>query len=113
MDSQSIYKTIRETVLANVPNSRVLLFGSRARGEEDRFSDYDLLIITPQTFTPRENIKLSTLLSHAISKALKIPVDILINSEDEVREKQELPGHIVRTVLREGIDLAKYELTFS
>jgi predicted nucleotidyltransferase len=105
MDSQAIYNTIRETVLANLPGSRVLLFGSRARGDGDKFSDYDLLIITPQTFTPRENIKLSTLLNHAISRALKIPVDILINSEDEVREKQELPGHVVRTAIREGIIL--------
>jgi len=105
MDSHEIYKTIRETVLANLPGSRVLLFGSRARGDGDKFSDYDLLVITPQTFPPRENIKLSTLLNHAISKALKIPVDILINSEEEVREKQELPGHVVRTAIREGIIL--------
>jgi len=28
MDSQAIYNTIRETVLANLPGSRVLLFGS-------------------------------------------------------------------------------------
>ncbi len=103
MDSQEIYKTIRETVLANLPESRVLLFGSRARGDGDRFSDYDLLIITQQTFTPREKIRLSTLLNHAINRALKIPVDLLINSEEEVREKQDLPGHVVRTAIREGV----------
>lgn len=105
MESQAIYNTIRETVSNIIPGSRVLLFGSRARGEENSFSDYDLLIITRQTFTPRENIKLSTLLNHAISRALKIPVDILINSEDEVHEKQDLPGHVVRTAIREGIIL--------
>jgi len=105
MDSQAIYKTIRETVLANLPGSRVLLFGSRARGDGDRFSDYDLLIITPQTFAPREKIKLSTLLDHAIVNAIKAPIDLLINSEEEVLEKQDLPGHIVRTAIREGIIL--------
>jgi predicted nucleotidyltransferase len=103
MDSQAIYETIRETVLANLPGSRVLLFGSRARGDGDRFSDYDLLVITPQTFAPREKIRLETLLNHAINKALKIPVDLLINSEEEVREKQDLPGHVVRTAVREGV----------
>ena len=105
MDSQAIYKTIRETVQSNLPGARVLLFGSRARGDFDRFSDYDLLVITPETFAPREKIKLSTLLNHAIFNALKIPVDLLINSEDEVREKQDLPGHVVRTAIREGIIL--------
>jgi len=61
------------------------------------------LIITQQTFAPREKIKLSTLLNHAIFKALEIPVDLLINSEEEVREKQDLPGHVVRTAIREGV----------
>jgi predicted nucleotidyltransferase len=105
MDSQAIYKTIRKTVLANLPGSRVLLFGSRARGDEDRLSDYDLLVISQQTFTPREKIRLSTLLDRAIVKAIKAPIDLLLNSEEEVREKQDLPGHIVRTAIREGIAL--------
>ena len=105
MSSSVIYKKIRQTVQSNLPGSRVLLFGSRARGEQDNFSDYDLLVITSQTFSPKEKIKLSTLLNHAISKALQIPVDLLINSEEEVREKQDLPGHIVRTAIREGIVL--------
>ena len=87
VDSATIYNTIRETVQLNLPGARVLLFGSRARGDYDRFSDYDLLIITPETLPDQKKIKLSTLLNHAIVNALKIPVDLLINSEDEVREK--------------------------
>ncbi len=105
MDTPSIYKTIRETGSANIPDARVLLFGSRARGEQDKFSDYDLMVIMQQNFAPREKIRLSTLLNHAIVKALKIPVDLLINSEEEVLEKQDLPGHIVRTAIREGVIL--------
>jgi predicted nucleotidyltransferase len=105
MDIPSIYKTIRETVSANIPGAGVLLFGSRARGEQGKFSDYDLMVITQQNFAPREKIRLSTLLNHAIVKALKIPVDLLINSEEEVLEKQDLPGHIVRTAMREGVIL--------
>jgi predicted nucleotidyltransferase len=105
MDSQAIYTTIRETVQLNLPGSRVLLFGSRARGDYDRFSDYDLMVITQHTLAPREKIRWSTLLNHAIVDALEIPVDILINSEEEVIEKQELLGHIVRTAVREGIAL--------
>jgi predicted nucleotidyltransferase len=105
MDSAAIYKTIRETVQSNLPGARVLLFGSRARGDYDRFSDYDLMVITPYTLAPREKIRWSTLLNHAIVDALEIPVDILINSEEEVSEKQELLGHIVRTGIREGIAL--------
>jgi hypothetical protein len=37
--------------------------------------------------------------------AIHAPVDILLNSEEEIRQKQELPGHIIRSVIREGVDL--------
>jgi predicted nucleotidyltransferase len=105
VDTSAIYKTIRETVLANLPGSRVLLFGSHARGEQDRFSDYDLLIITPLTFSPQEKIRMSTQLDRAIVKAIKAPVDLLLSSEEEIVQKQQLPGHIIRSAIREGIAL--------
>ena len=35
----------------------------------------------------------------------KIPADILIQSEDELNSKKEIPGHILRQVLREGVAL--------
>jgi len=105
MDSQAIYKTIRETVQSNLPGARVLLFGSRARGDFDRFSDYDLLVITQQTLTTKEKIRWSTLLDHAIVNAIEAPVDLLLNSEEEIREKQDFPGHVIRTAIREGVIL--------
>jgi predicted nucleotidyltransferase len=88
-----------------LPGSRILLFGSRARGDQDRLSDYDLLIITPTTFTPQEKIHWSTRLDRAIVDAIRVPVDLLLNSEEEIRQKQQLPGHIIRSAIREGIAL--------
>lgn len=105
MNNSVIYKKIRETVQSNLPGSQVLLFGSRARGNQDRFSDYDLLIITPLTLTSSEKIHWSTRLDRAITEAVKIPVDLLISSEEEVRQKKELPGHIIRSAIKEGVIL--------
>ncbi|HWZ35351.1 MAG TPA: nucleotidyltransferase domain-containing protein [Mucilaginibacter sp.] len=105
MDSLAIYKTIRETVQSNLPDSRVVLFGSRAKGNHDHLSDYDLLVITSSNFTPQEKIQWSTRLDRAIIKAIKAPVDLLLSSEEEIKWQRELPGHIVRTALREGIAL--------
>jgi predicted nucleotidyltransferase len=102
MNSEAIYKKIRETVQFYLPGSRVLLFGSRARGEQDVHSDFDLLIVTPLTFTPQEKIEWSSRLDRAIVKAINAPVDLLLNSEEEIRQKQQLPGHIIRSVMREG-----------
>jgi uncharacterized protein len=105
MNSTSIYKTIKETVQSCLPGSRVLLFGSRARGEQDSHSDYDLLIVTPNTFTPQEKIEWSSRIDRAIVKAIRAPVDLLLNSEEEILQKQQLPGHIIRSAMKEGVDL--------
>jgi predicted nucleotidyltransferase len=105
MSSNSIYKTIKETVQSCLPGSRVLLFGSRARGEQDNQSDYDLLIVTPSTFTPQEKVEWSSRIDRAIVKAIRAPVDLLLNSEEEILEKQQLPGHIIRSVIKEGVAL--------
>jgi predicted nucleotidyltransferase len=82
-----------------------MLFGSRARGDHDHLSDYDLLIITRETFTPEEKILWSTRLNVAIVEAMHLPVDLLINSEEEVKQKLELPGHIIGSIMREGVVL--------
>jgi predicted nucleotidyltransferase len=105
MNSETIYNKIRETVQFCLPGSRVLLFGSRARGEQDVHSDFDLLIITPSTFSPQEKIEWSSRLDRAIVKAINAPVDLLLNSDEEIRQKQQLPGHIIRSVMKEGMVL--------
>lgn len=105
MNSTGIYEIIKNTVQACLPGSRVLLFDSRARGQNHHYSDYDLLIITPKTLTPQEKINWSSKLDRAIVGAIHAPVDILLNSEEDVRQKQELPGHIIRAAIREGLAL--------
>ena len=88
-----------------LPGARILLFGSRARGDGDRYSDYDLIIITPETFTPLGKIKLSTHIDKAIVNTIKIPADLQINSEEEVNQKQEISGHIIRVAVKERLEL--------
>lgn len=66
-------------------------------------TDYDLLIITSQTFSPQEKIRWSTRLDRAIVDAIKAPVDLLLNSDEEIRQKKEPPGHIIRSAIREGV----------
>jgi predicted nucleotidyltransferase len=105
MKNTAVFRAIKKTVQSHLPGSRVLLFGSRARGSNDRDSDYDLLIITPTTYTFKEKANLSTRLDHAIVRDVKIPVDLLINSEEEILQKQMLPGHILRSAMKEGVFL--------
>ncbi|MCD6013538.1 MAG: polymerase subunit beta [Flavipsychrobacter sp.] len=105
MSQNEIYAAIKNTVLAYLPNARVLLFGSYARGDNNRHSDYDLLIITQKGFSQKEKNNWNTRIHHALVDAIHAPFDILMYNEDEINAKRELPGHIVRTAMREGVVL--------
>lgn len=95
---------IRETTNRIIPGSRILLFGSRARKDNTTESDYDFLVITKQTIDIREKRTLKSLLRKELAR-LKIPADILIQSEDEINTKKEITGHILKQVMKEGIVL--------
>lgn len=105
MSNGETLEKIKLTVQALLPGARVLLFGSRARGDEDKFSDFDLLIITPETFEPGEKVRWSSKIGKALVKAIHAPVDVLLNSEDEINIKRKLPGHVVKWAIKEGVPL--------
>lgn len=105
MDSAEIYGKIKTVVEANLPGAKVLLFGSRANGAADEKSDYDLLIITPTALAAREKIGWTTKLDRALVEKVQVPVDIILQSFDEIEAKRQLPGHLIRTAMREGIML--------
>jgi uncharacterized protein len=100
-DSLSIIKSTANKIL---PNCRILLFGSRARKDNTNDSDYDFLVITQETLDIRKKRTLSSMMRKELAR-LKIPADILIQSEDEINLKKEVTGHILKQVLREGVAL--------
>jgi len=101
-DSLSI---IKSTVNKILPNCRILLFGSRARKDNTNDSDYDFLVITRETLDIRKKRTLSSMMRKELAR-LKIPAEILIQSEDEINSKKEVTGHILKQVLREGVALS-------
>ncbi|HAF30547.1 MAG TPA: nucleotidyltransferase domain-containing protein [Bacteroidales bacterium] len=98
------FSIIKEIVSRIIPNSKILLFGSRARKDNSNDSDYDFLIITKDTIDVRKKRTLKSLLRKELAR-FKIPADILIQSEDEIKSKKEITGHILKQVLREGVAL--------
>jgi predicted nucleotidyltransferase len=100
--NKKIVDAIKITAHNFLPDAEVLLFGSRARNESYSESDYDILLITGKELSPKEKLPLRTHIRKALLK-LGIRSDILIQSKLEVERKKNLPGHIVRKILRESI----------
>ncbi|MEM1122515.1 MAG: nucleotidyltransferase domain-containing protein [Bacteroidota bacterium] len=55
--SKKILKKIKQTVQKIEPQSEVILFGSRARGDEKEDSDWDILILIPRQANLKEEQK--------------------------------------------------------
>ncbi len=77
---------------------KIILFGSYALGKPTEESDIDLLVIErnlPDKLD--EMVRLRRLL-----RPLRIPVDVLVYSEDEAREWGHLPGTALYWALKQG-----------
>ncbi|RLD62596.1 MAG: nucleotidyltransferase domain-containing protein [Bacteroidetes bacterium] len=53
-----IKSLIKLNILKTDPNAEIILFGSQARGDENKYSDWDLLILTnhPNSFKDEQKI---------------------------------------------------------
>ena len=78
---------------------KIVLFGSRARGEGGDRSDVDILVIVERSEEPRH--RRAVLLYRALA-GLLVPKDILVYTEEEVEEWSGVPQAFITTALREG-----------
>lgn len=83
--------------------ARVILFGSRARGDASHDSDVDLLVIERNVEDRfQESVRLSRLAAD-----LRIPADVVVVSEDQVEEWGDVQGTMLHDALAEGRLLAQ------
>ena len=100
--NDQITEAIKKTAHEYLPDAEVFLFGSRARNEASGDSDYDILLVTQTQLSPKEKLPLRTKIRKSLL-LIGIRSDILIQSSLEIDRKKNLPGHIVRNILREAI----------
>jgi len=102
-------KTIKEQIMKSLDEmgisfESIILFGSRARGDYNEDSDYDILIVTEETFPFKEKIRISEAVRDRVVK-LHIPSDIIIRSHEEVDYFRDKINSVVRDAIQEGIVL--------
>lgn len=80
------------------PGSQVVLFGSRARGAARPDSDYDFIVIEPETRDRfAEMVRLSALLGSA-----SIPADVIVLSREFFERWKDEPNSLPNRARREG-----------
>jgi predicted nucleotidyltransferase len=58
MDRESLLPEIKSEIFKDYPSAQVIFFGSRARGDERSFSDWDILILIEKDITEIQKIEL-------------------------------------------------------
>lgn len=92
-----IQEAVRRLVVAAHP-LKIILFGSRARGDAREDSDLDLLVIEREvTDRVAEMVRLNRVL-----KGLILPVELVVISERMFEEWSNTPGTIYYEAKREG-----------
>jgi uncharacterized protein len=101
IDEATIEEAGRRISAAAPAGSRVILFGSHARGEADELSDLDLLVIEPHVGdSAEESVRLRRTL-----RDLRVPVDVIVVAEERARRRAKVKGTMIERALREGRQL--------
>jgi predicted nucleotidyltransferase len=96
--TEDIVRVMVERIVRRFNPVRIILFGSRARGEAGRWSDVDLLVILPEVADKRQAMVeiLRTLGDLPVCK------DVVVTTSEEIARRGHLVGDVLRSALREG-----------
>ncbi len=93
-----ILQNMTERIVQTFDPIRVVLFGSRARGDEHAGSDVDLLVVLPKVENKRE----AAIAIRRLLRDVPIAKDIIVTSPQEIARRGNLVGSVLRQALREG-----------
>ncbi len=98
MTSEAIISTMVDRIVGRFQPSRVVLFGSQARGTAKEWSDVDLLVVMDNVPNKR---RVAVEIRRSLGD-LPISKDIVIATPDEITRRGHVVGTVLRAALREG-----------
>ena len=96
--NQAIVDTMVERIVTRFQPARILLFGSRARGTDNRWSDVDLLVVMDEVEDKR---RAAVEMGRALGD-LSVSKDIVVTTDAEIARRGNVIGTVLRAALREG-----------
>lgn len=100
MSNDVLFAEIRRR-LAVLDPVRVVVFGSRARGDDRPESDVDLIVVLHGGGSPGER----GVVVRRLLRDLAVPKDILVYTSEEYARYRAYPSSVVHAADREGIVL--------
>ena len=100
IDHRDELERMVKQIVAKVDPVAIYLFGSRARGDANADSDYDLLIVVPDDFPAGEA---NTRTAFRCVQGRRIPMDVAMIRQSRFRERSGQLGTLSYQVRKDGI----------
>ena len=97
-DSRAVIQNMADRLVELFQPSRIILFGSFARGEATDDSDVDLLVVVPEVEDRR---MLRVRLRRALA-GLVLPKDFVLLTDCEIEARKVVPGYVAYPADKEG-----------
>lgn len=101
-DPQKAQEILIERIVAAAHPERIILFGSRARGDHRPDSDFDVLVVFSESITQPWTVARN--LRTAVG-VIGFGKDIIVTDYQHLHEEASLNGSIIGMALREGREL--------
>ena len=100
--TDAILQQMVKAIVEEVDPEQVILFGSRARGDDREHSDVDLMVVESEPFGPgRSRHGEMVKLYHALAD-FRVAADVLVYCQDDVAYWRDSLNHVLARALREG-----------
>lgn len=93
-----LQEIVRRLVAAFEPE-RVYLFGSRARDEDHADSDYDLMVVVPDSHPPHRQ---KSRLAYQALRGTGVAADVLVWTKSEFDSRLHLRASLPSTIVKDG-----------
>ncbi|MEO8210144.1 MAG: nucleotidyltransferase domain-containing protein [bacterium] len=97
-------KNIIKNSLNGIDYEKLILFGSRARGDNRKDSDYDLMVVVSKNISIHEKFKIQKILRTYLAENL-MDADVIVKSNDEIIKYKNSVGSIVKDARIEGKEI--------
>jgi len=99
-------KKIKEIILnvakeMNIEIDKIILFGSRARGDNREDSDYDILIVTKEKLDRERELKFRSEITSQFFELIKVDVELII-ADKKTFEEYKTPAYVYYYAEKEG-----------
>ena len=101
-DIDTLMNRMVRAIVDEVDPEQVILFGSRARGDERENSDIDLIVVEAKPFGPERSRHREMVRLYHVLARFPVATDVLVFSHEDVDYWRDSLNHVLARALREG-----------